>query len=538
MAGAINILIPPLKPHERIEDWQPLFVAATSALAAHAGEKAAVLILPSYLCRDDYERDVALLSIKEETIEAAFKVACKALDPPIDEFEATARFLKLTWARGVRGEVYATNLWKEARRAGFLNNQVCVVITTQLPSKVHPTLKKWVQGHGGEAVTDSQVREFIGIVQQTLRQADVPLDYGAREVDDKSTHLCKIITQEESADRDSCSSDTEPSELSVCKVRTYVSIRQGKRSPQDTRRANSFTCYTCGKQGHGYRSCPDRVCNRCHKRGHDATSCRSVGRDNYQDRRTSGRRDIKTVDRGGMRDEKAASISVRIQGKTVRALLDTGARVAVMDKQTVDEFGLAHNVKLESSHVYDVSGVPVAVMGSIEIPIEVAANKTEWTHMYVLEGKEQALLLGRQFLKRFGRVVFDWEEGTITLGKARDRIEETAIGCDPITRARSVKEIGADGEELAPATTCSNLTSLQRTELGALLEEYRTLFDDRPGRAPGCEHVIDTGRAAPARTRPNRIPPRWEQEINTQLDEMLAQKLCWPSSSPWARMSC
>ena len=84
-------------------------------MAAHAGEKAAVLILPSYLCRDEYERDVALLTIKEETIEAAFKVACKALDPPIDEFEATARFLKLTWARGVRVEVYATNLFERGK---------------------------------------------------------------------------------------------------------------------------------------------------------------------------------------------------------------------------------------------------------------------------------------------------------------------------------------------------------------------------------------------------------------------------------------
>ena len=138
MAAPFNISIPPLKPQERIEDWQPLFVAATSSLAAHVGERAAVLILPSYLCRDEYERDIALIAIKEETIEAAFKVVCKALDVPIDEFEATARFLKLTWSRGVRVEVYATNLWKEARRAGFLNKQVCVVITTQLPSYHYP----------------------------------------------------------------------------------------------------------------------------------------------------------------------------------------------------------------------------------------------------------------------------------------------------------------------------------------------------------------------------------------------------------------
>ena len=43
-------------------------------------------------------------------------------------------------------------------------------------------------------MTDDQVSEFISIVQKTLRQADFPLDYGAREVYDRSANLCKIYT--------------------------------------------------------------------------------------------------------------------------------------------------------------------------------------------------------------------------------------------------------------------------------------------------------------------------------------------------------
>ena len=45
---------------------------------------------------------------------------------------------------------------------------------------------------------------------------------------------------------------------------------------------------------------------------------------------------------------------------------------------------------------------------------------------------------------------------------------------------------------------------------------------------------IDTGNAAPVRSRAARIPPRWEEEINRQLDEMLEQGLCQASNSPWA----
>ena len=87
----MNITIPSLMPEERIEDWQPLFTASTSSLAAHAGEKAVVQIIPSYVCRNEFERDTALLALKEETIVAAFKILRNTLDPPIDEFEATSR---------------------------------------------------------------------------------------------------------------------------------------------------------------------------------------------------------------------------------------------------------------------------------------------------------------------------------------------------------------------------------------------------------------------------------------------------------------
>ena len=185
----MNISIPPLKPGERIEEWQPLFVAATSSLAAHAGERAVIQILPAYVCRDEFERDTTLLAVKEETLEAAFKVLHNALDSPIDEFEATSRFRNMVWARGVRIEVFCTQLWKEAKRAGFLNRQVCVTVVTQLPNKAMSPLKRWIQEREGNVVTDVQMREFIGLVQQTLRQTEVPLDFGARDVEIKSVGL-------------------------------------------------------------------------------------------------------------------------------------------------------------------------------------------------------------------------------------------------------------------------------------------------------------------------------------------------------------
>ena len=63
-----------------------------------------------------------------------------------------------------------------------------------------------------------------------------------------------------------------------------------------------------------------------------------------------------------------------------------------------------------------------------------------------MEGEEQILLLGRQFLKAFGRVTFDWEEGSITLGRAKIEMQEQETGGDPLARAQSVRQIDKGNE--------------------------------------------------------------------------------------------
>ena len=59
-----------------------------------------------------------------------------------------------------------------------------MVLATQLPSRVHPATKKWILQQEVNLFTDAQMREFLGMVQQNLRQADIPLDYGFQEPED------------------------------------------------------------------------------------------------------------------------------------------------------------------------------------------------------------------------------------------------------------------------------------------------------------------------------------------------------------------
>ena len=158
------------------------------------------------------------MAIKEETIEAAFKVLRNALD---DEFQATTRFRNLVRARGVRVEVFFTLLLKEAKRAGFLNRHVCVVLVTQLPNKATPSLKRWIQEREDNIVSDVQMREFIGLVQQNLRQTEIPLDFGSREAKGITLGHCKVI--EEPKEDQNIEPEEEPELSIVYKIRQFTS---------------------------------------------------------------------------------------------------------------------------------------------------------------------------------------------------------------------------------------------------------------------------------------------------------------------------
>ena len=80
----------------------------------------------------------------------------------------------------------------------------------------------------------------------------------------------------------------------------------------------------------------------------------------------------------------------------------------------------------------------------------------------------------------------------------------------------------------------TQLSQAEQVELKELVDEYQDLFNKGPGRIDKCEHSIDTGSARPIKMRPNRLAPQAEDEINTQLNEMIARNICQPSKSPWA----
>ena len=70
--------------------------------------------------------------------------------------------------------------------------------------------------------------------------------------------------------------------------------------------------------------------------------------------------------------------------------------------------------------------------------------------------------------------------------------------------------------------------------LDEVLDRYRDVLSDKPGRTEAAELCIRTGESGPVRSHPYRIPPRWSNEVRRQMDQLLELGIIRPSTSPWS----
>ena len=81
-----------------------------------------------------------------------------------------------------------------------------------------------------------------------------------------------------------------------------------------------------------------------------------------------------------------------------------------------------------------------------------------------------------------------------------------------------------------------NLSKEKKAEVRSLLEEYADVFaidPKKPARTKLTEHRIITPNAQPVYVKPRRNPFAWETDIDRQIQDMLANDIIRPSTSPW-----
>ena len=79
-----------------------------------------------------------------------------------------------------------------------------------------------------------------------------------------------------------------------------------------------------------------------------------------------------------------------------------------------------------------------------------------------------------------------------------------------------------------------HLDQQQQEDLQQVLEEFADVFSEDPGLTERAIHHIHTGTARPTCQQPYRVPVKWQQALETEVQHLLEKNIIAPSSSPWS----
>ena len=77
-------------------------------------------------------------------------------------------------------------------------------------------------------------------------------------------------------------------------------------------------------------------------------------------------------------------------------------------------------------------------------------------------------------------------------------------------------------------------TAVEQDRLDSVLSLYSHVLTSVPGRTSMAELVIRTGSSQPVRSPFYQIPPRWKEEVKSQIDKLLELGIIRHSTSPWS----
>ena len=196
-------------------------------------------------------------------------------------------------------------------------------------------------------------------------------------------------------------------------------------------------------------------------------------------------------------------------------MLDSGAQPSIVDKRTLTSMGVEYTSY--PGHIHGVGATPVATLGKVQLVICIGQGNSFKHTFLVIDTDDSTVILGRDFLSRFKSTEFDWENHKIRLGRNWLPTEANLHGGPILVRAMVLNSVVVDEE-------CS--TSKQVWDINPVLDstQYRALLDilmkypevfardpKRPNITHLTEHVIETGRSRPVKSKYNRVDP-WTEK--------------------------
>ena len=181
----------------------------------------------------------------------------------------------------------------------------------------------------------------------------------------------------------------------------------------------------------------------------------------------------------------------------------------------------------------------IRTVGTVTLEVVLHENVTCTQEFDVVKNIGGMILLGRKFLQKFESLQVKWKTMELKIGYTIIRGEEVIQGGTINTRVHVAHEkTTTDKENLEEqieglASSNTFLNNSQKNELRHLLIKYKDLFIPNPKNPPEAHlvsHVINTKDSNPTRDKMRRLPPKWRDEIESQIQEMLRNGICRESA--------
>ena len=199
-------------------------------------------------------------------------------------------------------------------------------------------------------------------------------------------------------------------------------------------------------------------------------------------------------------------------------LIDSGADISLLLCKDIDKDDLSHST---------VSGIGGSQKAGKLISAKLQFDSLPKQYYDVkltpvLSHKDEMVILGRDFLAEFEETLVKWDEAKIKLGD-NWVFQVDSPKVNPVINIDNCKI----NDCLSPA---------QSSCLKDIIMSHETVFAHNPRAPRECnrvKHYIRSTNVNICRSKVRRIPKKWEDDVNQQVEEMLQNGICQVSSSPY-----
>ena len=258
------------------------------------------------------------------------------------------------------------------------------------------------------------------------------------------------------------------------------------------------------------------ICDLCKVCGHMARDCpRKRGGGRYK----RGKRLVYSVEDGA---SNPIVISVSVFGQELNAMLDSGAMENVIDGAALKRFRRRVRLQKFTKTLIGADKKKISVLGAASLPVKVE-GKTKSINCVAVRNLNTDFIIGLPGLKALG-VKVDFGNSKVWVG---DSLINSIGVVDPQQLKPSAMECTID-----PA-----LPEDKREEMYRTIDKWQdTLVESIQDRGPakGYTFSIPTGDTKPIYVPLRTYSPKEQEELDRQIDDMLAKHIITRTRSPWS----